>query len=43
VAPTPPILPPVGGAVLVAARDAGWDTGGEFVATLARSLRERTR
>ena len=43
VAPTPPILPPVGGAVLVAARDAGWDTGAEFVATLARSLRERTR
>ena len=42
-APTPPMLPPVGGAVLVAARDAGWDTGAEFVATLARSLSERTR
>jgi glucosamine kinase len=41
--PVPPILPPVGGAVLVAARDAGWDTGAEFVATLARSLSERTR
>jgi N-acetylglucosamine kinase len=43
VEPVPPILPPVGGAVLVAARDAGWDTGAEFVATLARSLSERTR
>lgn len=41
--PVPPILPPVGGAVLVAARDAGWDTGGDFQATLVRSLGERAR
>ena len=38
VEPASPVLPPVGGAVLVAARDAGWDTGVEFQATLARSL-----
>jgi glucosamine kinase len=43
VAPVAPILPPVGGAVLVAARDAGWETGGEFQATLVRSLAERMK
>jgi glucosamine kinase len=37
-APTPPILPPVGGAVLAAAKTAGWDTGPDFIATLQADL-----
>lgn len=37
-APTLPILPPVGGAVLRAAKAAGWDTGPEFIARLKSEL-----
>ncbi len=37
-APMEPRLPPVGGAVLTAARRAGWDVGPAFVARLAVSL-----
>jgi N-acetylglucosamine kinase-like BadF-type ATPase len=37
-APQPPVLPPVGGAVLRAAQDADWDTGDAFVATLQAGL-----
>ena len=40
VGPVAARLPPVGGAVLAAARAAGWDVGSEFVGQLARSLRE---
>lgn len=36
--PTPPVLPPVGGAVLAAAKAAGWATGPEFIATLQTEL-----
>lgn len=36
--PTPPILPPVGGAVLVAAKSAGWDVGPDFIARLGAGL-----
>lgn len=36
--PTPPVLPPVGGAVLRAALAAGWDTGAAFVTTLKTGL-----
>ena len=38
VAPTAPVLPPVGGAVLRAAQAAGWDTGAAFVAALKTGL-----
>ena len=38
--PVAPVLPPVGGAVLAAARAAGWDVGDEFQGRLARSLRD---
>ncbi len=38
--PVAPVLPPVGGAVLVAAQAAGWDTGPGFIQALARSLRQ---
>ena len=41
VAPTAPVLPPVGGAVLRAARAAGWDTGEDFVATLKTDLNQQ--
>ena len=37
-APTPPVLPPVGGAVLMAAKAAGWDTGPDVIARLAAGL-----
>jgi glucosamine kinase len=37
-APVPPILPPVGGAVLLAARAAGWDIGPGFISTLRATL-----
>ena len=36
--PLPPVLPPVGGAALAAAKAAGWDTGPEFIATLQTEL-----
>ncbi|MEI6096825.1 MAG: BadF/BadG/BcrA/BcrD ATPase family protein [Alphaproteobacteria bacterium] len=36
--PTPPRLPPVGGAVIAAARRAGWVVDETFIATLAGSL-----
>ena len=36
--PLPPRLPPVGGALLVAARRAGWRVDDRFIATLAGSL-----
>ncbi|MES2432838.1 MAG: BadF/BadG/BcrA/BcrD ATPase family protein [Pseudomonadota bacterium] len=36
--PVPPVLPPVGGAALAAAKAAGWDTGPEFIATLQTEL-----
>ncbi len=39
-APRAPVLPPVGGAVLAAARAAGWDTGDDFTGRLAQGLRE---
>ena len=38
VEPVAPVLPPVGGAVLAAARAAGWDVGPGFVTNLAGSL-----
>ena len=38
--PVAPVLPPVGGAVLAAARAAGWDVGHEFQGRLAGSLRD---
>ena len=38
--PRAPRLPPVGGAVLAAARRAGWITDENFIATLANSLAE---
>lgn len=37
-APVAPILPPVGGAVLAAARAAGWETGDDFIARLKVGL-----
>lgn len=40
-APVPPVLPPVGGAVLRAAQAAGWDTGDAFVAALHAGLNEQ--
>lgn len=36
--PVPPLLPPVGGALLRAARGAGWDVGEGWVAALAAAL-----
>lgn len=36
--PALPVLPPVGGALLLAARSAGWDTGPEFTARLKAAL-----
>jgi glucosamine kinase len=36
--PMPPILPPVGGAVLAAAKAAGWDTGPTFLDRLRQGL-----
>lgn len=36
--PVPPILPPVGGAALAAAKAAGWDTGPAFIAALQAEL-----
>ncbi|MEO8240871.1 MAG: BadF/BadG/BcrA/BcrD ATPase family protein [bacterium] len=41
--PVAPRLPPVGGAVLAAARKAGWDTGPAFVATLVTTLQDAMR
>lgn len=41
--PRPPELPPVGGAILEAARRAGWTTDGAWRARLAASLAERNR
>ena len=41
--PTAPLLPPVGGAVLAAARAGGWDVGSEFVGQLAGSLRDAAK
>jgi glucosamine kinase len=37
-APIPPILPPIGGAVLLAAKAANWAVTPAFIATLAQSL-----
>jgi glucosamine kinase len=37
--PVPPILPPVGGAVLAAAKAAGWATGSTFLHRLKQELR----
>lgn len=37
-APTAPALPPVGGAVLLAAKAAGWDPGPDFIARLMTEL-----
>jgi glucosamine kinase len=37
--PVPPILPPVGGAVLAAAKAAGWTTGSTFLHRLKQELR----
>ena len=37
-APTQPILPPVGGALVLAAKAAGWDTGPHFIARLQAAL-----
>jgi glucosamine kinase len=37
-APIPPILPPIGGAVLLAAKAANWPIDAAFIATLAQSL-----
>ncbi|WP_426033893.1 N-acetylglucosamine kinase [Cypionkella sp. TWP1-2-1b2] len=36
--PVPPVLPPVGGAALAAAKAAGWAIGPEFIATLQTEL-----
>jgi len=36
--PALPVLPPVGGAALAAARQVGWSTGPEFIATLRAEL-----
>ncbi len=36
--PTPPVLPPVGGAVLAAAKAAGWDTGPAFLDRLQQEV-----
>ncbi len=36
--PVPPVLPPVGGAALAAAKAAGWQVGPEFIATLQTEL-----
>lgn len=41
-APMPPVLPPVGGALLRAATTAGWPTDATFVARLNQSLSELT-
>jgi N-acetylglucosamine kinase-like BadF-type ATPase len=38
-APVPPRLPPIGGGLWRAARDAGWTTDAAWVATLAASIR----
>ena len=38
--PLAPLLPPVGGAALAAARAAGWQTGSDFTGRLALALRE---
>ena len=38
--PTPPELPPVGGAALAAAKAAGWDIGPDFIARLKAELTE---
>ena len=40
VEPVEPVLPPVGGAVLAAAKAAGWDVGTEFMGQLALSLQQ---
>lgn len=40
VPPIPPLLPPVGGAVLAAARSAGWDVGPDFLKRLQADLTE---
>lgn len=37
--PVPPVLPPVGGAVLAAAKAAGWPTGSTFLHRLKQELR----
>jgi N-acetylglucosamine kinase len=37
--PVPPVLPPVGGAVLAAAKAAGWATGSTFLHRLKQELR----
>lgn len=37
--PQPPVLPPVGGAILAAARAAGWATGSTFLHRLKQELR----
>lgn len=39
VAPVPPVLPPIGGAVLAAAKAAGWATGSAFLHRLKQELR----
>jgi glucosamine kinase len=42
-APAAPVLPPVGGSILRAARTAGWETGAGFIAALKAGLAERDR
>ena len=37
-APTPPLMPPVGGALVLAAKAAGWDTGPDFMHRLQAGL-----
>lgn len=37
--PQPPVLPPLGGGLLLAAQKAGWDTGPDWVATLKRTIK----
>jgi glucosamine kinase len=39
--PKTPVLPPLGGAILLAARQAGWHTDTNFITTLAQSLAEQ--
>lgn len=40
--PVPPVLPPVGGTTLAAAKAAGWSTGRDFIATLQTEFTKNT-